>query len=148
MDRQTQEELQRQMREVRHFSADIRTDFGLEKFAKTVLKKGKLVHSQYLISDFNRAIQQLEQGKTNKYLRTEESKEIQHQQMKERLKKKYTRRLRMILKSELHAKNIITASGTFAVSVLRYRFGIINWGLEEITEIDRKTKKLLVMYKM
>jgi len=47
------------MQEVRHFSADIRTDFGLEKCAKTVLKKGKLVHSQYLISDFKRAIQQL-----------------------------------------------------------------------------------------
>ena len=47
------------MQEVRHFSADIRTDFELEKCAKTVLKKGKLVHSQYLISDFKRAIQQL-----------------------------------------------------------------------------------------
>jgi hypothetical protein len=79
------------MQEVRHFSADIRMDFGLEKCAKTVLKKGKLVHLQYSISDFKRAIQQLEQGKINKYLGTEESERI-HQQMKERLKKEYTRR--------------------------------------------------------
>jgi len=31
--------------------------------------------------------------------------------------------------------------------VLRYSFGIINWRLEEITKIDRKIKKLLIMYK-
>jgi hypothetical protein len=76
------------MQEGRNFSADIRMDFGLEKCAKTVLKKGKLVHSQYLISDFNRAIQQ---AKTNKYLGTEETEGIKHQQTKERLKKEYIR---------------------------------------------------------
>jgi hypothetical protein len=49
---------------------------------------------------FNREIQELEQGKTFKYLKTEESEGIQHQQMKERLKKEYTRRLRMIIRLE------------------------------------------------
>jgi hypothetical protein len=68
--------------------------------------------------------------------------------MKERLKKEYTRRLRMILKSELNVKNKITAIGTLAVPVLRYSFGIINWRLEEIKKIDRKTRKTLTMYKM
>jgi len=38
----------------------------------------------------------------------------------------------MILKSELHAKNKITAIGALAVPVLRYSFGIINWMREEI----------------
>jgi len=33
----------------------------------------------------------------------------------------------MILKSELHAKNKITAVGALAVPVLRYSFDIINW---------------------
>ena len=51
---------------------------------------------------------------------------IQHQQMKERLKQEYRRRLRMILKSELNARNKITAIGALAVPVLRYSFGIIN----------------------
>jgi hypothetical protein len=45
--------------------------------------------------------------------------------MKERLKKKYTRRLRMILKSELNTKNKITAIETLSVPVLRYSSGII-----------------------
>jgi hypothetical protein len=65
--------------------------------AEVVLKPGKLVHSQDLIFHFNREIQELEQGKTFKYLETEECEGIQHQQMKERLKKENARRLRMII---------------------------------------------------
>jgi hypothetical protein len=58
--------------------------------------------------------------------------------MKERLKKEYSRRLRMTLKSELNANNKITAIGAFAVPVLRYSFGIINWRLEEIKKLIGK----------
>jgi len=39
--------------------------------------------------------------------------------MKERLKQEYSRRLRMILKSEVNAMNKITTIGTIAVPVLR-----------------------------
>jgi hypothetical protein len=45
----------------------------------------------------------------------------------------------MILKSELNAGNKITVIGALVVPVLRNSFGIINWRLEEIKEIDRKT---------
>jgi hypothetical protein len=61
----------------------------------------------------------------------EESEGIQHHQMKDRLQQEYNRRLRMILKSELNARNKITAIGALAVAVLRYSFRIINWRLEE-----------------
>jgi hypothetical protein len=90
----------------------------------------------------------IEQGKTYRYLGIEESEGIQHQQMKERLKQEYIRRLRMIPKSELNARNKITAIGALAVPVLRYSFGIINWRIEEIKQIDRKTRNMLTMYKM
>ena len=46
------------------------------------------------------------------------------------LKKEYTRRLRTILESELNARNKITAVGALAVPALRYSFGIIHWRLE------------------
>jgi hypothetical protein len=61
----------------------------------------------------------------NKYLGTDESDGIHHQ-MKERLKKKYNRRLGMILKSEINTKNKITAIGALAVPILKYISGIIN----------------------
>ena len=90
--------------------------------------------------DTNGEIQELELEKTYKYLGIEESEGIQHQHMKERLKQEYSRRLRMILKSELNTRNKITAIGALAVPVLRYNFGIIKWRIEEIKKkIDRKT---------
>jgi hypothetical protein len=46
--------------------------------------------------------------------------------MKERLKKEYTMRLRTMLKSELNAKNKITATLASVVPVLKYNVGIIN----------------------
>jgi hypothetical protein len=108
------------------------------------LKKGKLVHSQNLILDINSEIQEIEQGKTFKYLGIEESGGIQHQQMKEGLKKKYNRRLRIILKFELNAKNSITAIGALALPVLRNSLSIINWRLEEISKIYWKCIKGII----
>lgn len=67
----TEEELKKQIQTVRTFSDDIHVEFRLNKCAKTVLKKGKLVHSQNLMLDINREIE--EQGKTCKYLWTEGS---------------------------------------------------------------------------
>jgi hypothetical protein len=60
----TEEELQKQKQVVRNFSEDIHMEFGLHRCTNIVMKRGKLVHSQNLILDFNREIQGLEQGKT------------------------------------------------------------------------------------
>jgi len=123
-------------------------EFGLKKCAKFAFKRGKLVQLQNFMIDINREIQELQQGKTYKYLGIEESEGIQRQQMKEGLKQEYSRRLRMMLKCELNARNKITAIGALAVTELRYSFGVINWRTEEIKNIDRKTRKKLTMYKM
>jgi len=88
-----------------------------------------------------------EQGKTYRYLGAKESEVIQHQQIKEILKQEYSKRLRMVLKAELNARNKITAIGALAVPVLRYSFGIIDCRTEE-KKIDRKTREMLTMYKM
>jgi len=144
----SEEELQKQIQTVKAFSDDIHMEFGLEKCAKIAFKKGKLVHSQNLVIDINREIQELGQGKKYKYLGILESEGIQRQQMKERLKEEYSRIVRMILKSELNAKNKITATGALTAPVLRYNFGIINWRTEEIKKIDRKTIKMLTLYKI
>jgi hypothetical protein len=144
----SEEKLQREIQTVKTFSDYIHMEFGLEKCAKITLKRGKLISSQNLVTDNNRDIQELEQGKTYKYLGIEESEGIQHQQMKDRLKEENNRRLRIILQPELNARNKITAIGALAVPVLRYSVGIINWRLKEIKQIDRKTRKILTMYKI
>jgi hypothetical protein len=75
--RKSEEELQKQIQTVTTFSDDNHKEFGLDRCAKIVFKKGKLIHSQNLVVDVNREIQKLEQGKTYKYLGVEESDGIQ-----------------------------------------------------------------------
>jgi hypothetical protein len=52
----------------------------------------------------------------------------------------------LILNTELSAKNKIQATGSLAVAVLRYSFGIINCHQEEIQKLDRKTRKMLTSH--
>ena len=56
------------------------------------------------------------------------------------------RRLRLVLGTELSAKNTIQAIGSLAVPVLRYNFGNVNWHQVELQKLDRKTRKLLTIH--
>jgi hypothetical protein len=76
----------------------------------------------------------------------EERHNIEHKNEKGRLKKEYIRRLRLILGTELSAKNKMQAIGSLAIPVLRHSFGIINWHQEKIQKLDRKIKTILTIY--
>jgi hypothetical protein len=64
----SEEELQKQIQTVKTFSDDIHMEYGLQKCAKITFKRGKPTHSQNLVIDINREIQELRQGKTYQYL--------------------------------------------------------------------------------
>jgi len=53
--------------------------------------------------------------------------------------------MRLVLDTELSAKNNIQATGSLAVPVFRYSFGIVNWSQEELQKLDRKARKLLTI---
>jgi len=97
-------------------------------------------------STFENDIKELDPRKPYKYLGIEESFNIQHKNEKEKLKKGYLRILRLVLGTELSAKNKIQAIGSLALLVLRYSFGIINWNQEELQKLDHKTRKLLTIH--
>ena len=54
--------------------------------------------------------------------------------------------LKLVLGTELSAKNKIQATGSLAVLALRYSFGIINWHQKELQKLDWKTRKLLTIH--
>jgi len=56
--------------------------WNLQLISAKVVREKILVHYQNLMFHFNREIQEPEQGKTYKYLETEQSDGITHQQMK------------------------------------------------------------------
>ena len=67
--------------------------------------------------------------------------------MKEKICKEYFRRMRMILKSKLNGGNTIKAINSREVSVVRYGAGIIDWSKNELQAMDRKTRKLMTIYR-
>jgi hypothetical protein len=68
-----------------------------------------------------------------------------HKNEKEKVKKEYMRRFRLVLGTKLSAKNKIQAIGSLAVPVLRHSFGIVTWH-QEMQKPDRKKRKLLTIH--
>jgi len=51
-----------------------------------------------------------------------------------------------VLQSKLNGGNTIGAINTWAVSLVRYTAGIINWRKDELEAMDRKTRKMMTTY--
>ena len=62
--------------------------------------------------------------------------------------KEHKRRIKLVLKSELNARNKTAAINTLAVPVILYSYGVIDWKLDEIQDLDRMTRKQLFMNQM
>jgi len=139
-------DLKNEIKIVQTISKDININFGLEKCARICLKRGRVQSKMHIGNTFENDIKELDPRKAYKYLGIEENFDIQHKSENEKLKKEYLRRLRLVLGTELSAKNEIQAIGSVAVSVLRYSFGIVNWHREELQKLDRKTRKLLTIH--
>ena len=66
--------------------------------------------------------------------------------MRSKVVKEYYRRVRLILKSELNARNKFLSVNSYAVPVIRYTVGLIKWPTSLLKAIDRQTRKLLVSF--
>ena len=126
---------------VKNVSDDIKMEFGLDKSTKASFKRGKKVSAEGIPLNDNQVIQDLEQAETYKYLGMEEGDGVQHYKMKVKIRKEYRRRIKLVLKSELNARNKIAAINTLAVPVILYSYGVIDWKLDEIQNLDRMTRK-------
>ncbi len=126
---------------VNDFSNDICMKFGLDKCAKINLKRGKLTTSESIEVDMHTVIQDHEPGKTYKYLGIEECEIISNDTMKERIRKEYYRRVRLVLQSALNSRNKISAIGSLSVPVVEYSSGLVDWTEQEIRIMDRKNQK-------
>ena len=127
------------------FSEDIVMEFGLKKCGVVILKKGKLVKFDGIHLPNQEIMKEVdENGYT--YLGILELDEIKEHEMKIKVTAEYKRRLRLIMKSKLNGKNKIQAINAWAVAILKYRAGIINWKMDELKKMNRRTRKTLTMY--
>ena len=111
---------------VKKVSDDIQMEFGLDKCTKATFKRGKKVSAEGILLNDHQLIQDLDQAGTYKYLGMEEGEGVQQHQMKVKIKKEYKQQIKLVVNSELNAKNRIAAINTLAVPVVLYSYGIID----------------------
>ena len=124
---------------------DIIMELGLEKCAKASFKRVKKVSAVGIPLNDNQVIQDLDQAETYRYLGMEEGEGVQHHKMKVKIMREYKRRIMLVVKSELNARNKIAAINTLAVLVILYRYGVTDWQLDEVQNLDRMARKQLCM---
>ena len=131
---------------VRICSEDIGMEFGVQKCAEIVMKRGKVVKSDGIGLPDGQNIRALEEQEVYRYLGFEEGVSINNKSNQDTVRKEYLRRVRRILRSGLSGRNCFQAINTWAVSLVRYSGGILDWTKETLRELDRKTRKLLTMH--
>ena len=126
------------------FREDICMELGLKKCGVVILKKGRLVKFDGIHLTNQEITKEVDE---NRYtcLGILELDEIKEHEMKIKVKVEYKSRFRLILKSKLNGKNKIQASNTWAVAMLRYGAGNINWKVDELKKMDRTTRKTLTI---
>ena len=81
-----------------------------------------------------------------KYLGVLELDDILCKEMRSKVTNEYIRRTTLLLKSQLNSRNLFSAINSWTVSVVRYSAAFINWNKNEMRELDRRTRKLLVKH--
>ena len=120
-------------------------DFGTDKCAYMKVVKGKQVSNLQPLEMNDIVIQPIEEGDTYKSLGQEENINFDGPIKKERVTKEYFTRVRKIWTSELSAYNKVIAHNSFALPVLVPTFGILDWSIQDIKDLDIKTRKQLTM---
>ena len=80
-----------------------------------------------------------------KYLGVLQDAVAKNKEMKEKVGKEYLRRVKLLSKSKLYAGNLVRGINAWAVGVIRYSAGILDWTCNELRKLDSKTRKILTM---
>ena len=75
------------------------------------------------------------------YLGVLQLDKIMNKEMNESIRNEYIRRVKLICKSNLNAGNFISGINAWAISVMRYSRGIVDWTKEELQDMDGKLER-------
>ena len=143
-----EKELDSLVQTIRIFSKDIGMEFGIEKCAVLVIEKGKIVKSVGIELPDGKVTKSLQEGESYKYLGILEADRFLGEEVKLKVSKEYFRSLKKVLKSKLNGGNLVQGVNTWAVSFIRYSAAFISWRKYELQAIDRKTRKLLNIWRI
>ncbi|XP_053114534.1 uncharacterized protein LOC128328501 isoform X2 [Hemicordylus capensis] len=109
------------------------------------MNRGKITKTEGIELPNGSKIKYLEEKEPYKYLGILQADNIAHTEVKRKIGSEYIRRVRKILKSKLNGGNTIQAINTWAIPVIRYTAGIIDWTQAELEMLDRKTRKIMTI---
>ena len=109
------------------------------------MSRGKIVASADFALNSLEAIKDTPHG--YKYLGIIQDMLTVGSRVKQNVIAEYRSRFRSVLSSHLNGHYKIIALNSYAVPIMRYSAGILNWTQAELDGIDRKTRKLLTIYK-
>ena len=138
----SREEVEGLVRVVDKFSQDIGMEFGIKKCAVLEIKHGKQVSCDGIELPSGEVMKEVEVG-GYKYLGVLEGACIMTKEMKEMVRKEYMRRVKLVAGSWLNGRNLMQSVNSWAVSVVRYTAGILEWTEAELKTMDVKTRKML-----
>lgn len=130
---------------VKGYSDDIRMEFGMSKCAVLSVEKGKRVEEVGLELPSGEVMADVEE-EGYKYLGVLQTDTFMSAEMKKKVKKEYFRRLKLLLKSQLYAGNLIAGINAWAIGIVRYTAGVLDWGKVELRKIDVQTRKMMTMH--
>ncbi|CAK1579591.1 unnamed protein product [Parnassius mnemosyne] len=141
---------ERELRTLLHcteqFSSDINMSFGLEKCRTMNVYRRRIEPSTGVDLQTGGTIGVMTENDTYKYLGILQSHRIQHGEIRSKMIEVYNQRLKGILSSGLNGRNLVKAINTFAIPVLTYTFGIVNWSDTELERVERSTRVMLTKY--
>jgi hypothetical protein len=121
----SKQEMEELLRKTKVFSDDIRMSFGTDKCRIHIMEKGKWSNGSLNSLTDSNDIATMEKDELYKYLGYQQARGIDHKPIKKDLTDVLKQRLKMVLKTQLSARNKFQAINTFAISAITYSFGVI-----------------------
>ena len=129
---------------VQEYSNDIGMEFGTDKCAVLGIKNGKRVECKGVVLPSGDVMKDVDED-GYKYLGVLQNEVQMNREMKEKIEKEYLRRVKLLARSKLYAGNLIRGINAWAIGVVRYTAGILDWTEGDLKKMDVKTRKILSM---
>ncbi|XP_052755669.1 uncharacterized protein LOC113521769 [Galleria mellonella] len=133
---ETENQLNQLTKIVEQFTNDIKMEFGLEKCKINSIRAGSQ-HPYNNTLESGEQITSLSEQEVYKYLGYNQALFINHKEIKLKLQQQFRHRLNAVLKTQLNSRNMIKAINTYAIPILTYSFGIINWTKSDLKSLQR-----------
>lgn len=144
---QNENQLHSQIEIVNKVSKDINMEFGTTKCKILNVKRGKIQLGGNVKLMDDTEIHSLEENETYKYLGIQQNLNINESDIKKHFSNMFIKRVKMIMNTELYAKYKVLAINTWAIPVIGYTFGIVNWSATDLKDLNRKVRTTMTKFR-